>query len=123
MLVLGIGGRLAMRGISMWESRARQFTAGGTLRVMGFGAIFGAAGAGLRLGIDALARRFSRARPERCSEITFAVACLGLGVVVLTPLTVHRLMLFLPVIALYVLALESLWRRTEILTARGKGRP
>lgn len=111
MLVLGLGGRLAMRGITLWENRARQFTVDGTLRIMGFGALFGIVAATLRIAIDALARRFWPQRPERWNTAVFALSCLALGVIGLTPLTIHRLVLFPPVIIIYVLVFESLFRR------------
>mgnify|MGYP006173179197 CR=1 FL=1 len=40
-LFLGLGTRLAMRGVALIEERAAVWTIGGTLRVMMFGALFG----------------------------------------------------------------------------------
>lgn len=47
-IVLGVGSRLAMRGITLLEDRPREWSVGGTLRVVGFGALFGAIAALLR---------------------------------------------------------------------------
>jgi hypothetical protein len=110
-LILGGGGRLAMRGITLWEDRPHQFTAGGTLSVLAFGAAFGVLGAGLRAAIDFAVRRWLPARaPRRAPGAAFAVVCLAIACVLLTPLTAHRLVLFPPVVVLYVVALERFWR-------------
>ena len=110
-LILGGGGRLAMRGITLWEGRPHQFSARGTLTVLGFGAAFGLIGAGLRAALDVAAERWRPAGiSRRARAAALAVACFALALLVLTPLTVHRLVLFPPVVALYVLALEGCWR-------------
>src|SRR5881628_1137621 len=97
-LILGGGGRLAMRGITLSEGRAHQFSTGGTLTVLGFGAAFGVLGAGLRAVLDVAAARWLPARaPRWVPTAAFALACLALTVLLLTPLTVHRLVLFPPV--------------------------
>ena len=115
-LILGGGGRLAMRGITLWEGRAHQFSVRGTLTVLGFGAAFGILGAGLRAALDAAAERWLPSRvPHWARTAAFAMICLALAVLMLTPLTVHRLVLFPPLVALYVLALEGCRR----LTPRG----
>jgi hypothetical protein len=118
-LVLGVGGRLAMRGISLWEGRPRQFTVAGTLTIVGFGAAFGTAAAGLRAALDLVFDRWVTARvPQATRAALFAAACLALAVLVLTPLTVHRLVLFPPVVALYVLLFELARRRWTTATTR-----
>jgi uncharacterized membrane protein YqgA involved in biofilm formation len=106
-IVLGVGSRLAMRGITLLEDRPREWSVGGTLRVVGFGALFGTIAVLLRA---ILAVVPSRRLSERARVVVFALLCLALAVLGLTPLTVNRLALFLPVIALYVVALEIGWR-------------
>jgi hypothetical protein len=44
------------------------------------------------------------------------IVCLSLGVIVLTPLTMHRLALFPPLIALFVIVFEIVWRRNALAT-------
>ena len=111
-LVLGVGGRLAMRGVSIWEGRARLLSVAGTLRVVAFGAAFGAAAGALRAAVDAAFDRWGVRRGESERTAVFAAASFALALVFLTPLTVHRLVLFPPVVALFVAALETAWRRT-----------
>lgn len=65
--ILGPGGRLAMRGITLLEERAHQFM------------------------------------------VAFSLLCYGLAVVILTPLTVNRLLLFSPVIWTFILSLNLMW--------------
>ena len=114
-LVLGGGGRFAMRGISLLEQRPRQWTLGGTLRVIAFGAGFGAVTGLLR----AAAATWLGPRVTARQETALFVALgLGLAVVGLTPLSRYRLALFLPVVALFLWALEHGWRR-----AAGRGMP
>ena len=101
-----------MRGITLWEGRARQFTIAGTLNVIGFGAMFGVAAATLRAALDAAGNHWrTRHLSRQVRSAIFAVTCLALAIVVLTPLTVHRLVLFPPVVALFLFAIEMCWRR------------
>lgn len=110
-LILGGGGRLAMRSITLWERRAHQFTAGGTLSVIGWGTGFGVLGASLRAALDVAAERWLPDRaPGWAPSAAFATVCLALAVLLLTPLTMHRLVLFPPLVVLYVSALEACWR-------------
>ena len=103
-----------MRAITLWEDRAHLFSVVGTFTVAAWGVAFGAAAAALRFALEAT---FNRWLPERTTEssraLIFAVICLALAIIVLTPLTMHRLVLFPPVVALYLLTLEVFWRRQE----------
>ena len=110
--ILGAGGRLAMRVITLWEGRAHQLSVAGTLSVIGFGVAFGVLGAILRVALHAAAERWLPERaPHWTPEAAFALTCLAIAVLLLTPLTMHRLVLFPPLVALYVLAVEWCWRR------------
>lgn len=108
-LILGVGGRLAMRGITLWEDRPRLLSFAGSLTVVLFGTGFGAVAGVVRAAIAILLP--ARLTLRRQAAI-FGIFCLGAAVVGLTPVTVHRLALFLPVIALFALAMELAWRRT-----------
>jgi hypothetical protein len=105
-LMLGVGGRLAMRGITLWEGRPHLASAAGTLTVLGFGTIFGIAGGALRGAIAVLS---SYRVPERVQGPVFFGACLVIALVFLTPLTMHRLIVFPPVVVVYALVFELCW--------------
>ena len=107
-LILGVGGRLAMRGVTLWEGRAHQLTAAGTITVLLWGTGFGIAGALLRWG---LGRGFDRWLPgvrPGMRLLAFSAIVLALTLALLTPLTMHRVVLFVPLAVLYVVALWSL---------------
>ena len=111
-LILGGGGRLAMRGITLWERRPHLFSASGTFSVIGFGAAFGVIGAALRLSLGVAAQRWRPAwAPGRVPTVAWSLLCFALAVLMLTPITVHRLVLFLPVVVAYLVAFERWWRR------------
>ena len=93
----------------MLEDRPRLWSVGGTLRVMAFGAGFGAVAGALRAAID---RWLARLTERRRSALFVALGC-GLGVVGLTPLTPYRLALFLPVVALFLGLFERIWGRAH----------
>ena len=107
-VILGVGGRLAMRGISLMEARPLQLSLGGTMRVILAGGIVGTLAACLR----ACIATFLPVRVSPRTRTALYVVLVGaLAVVGLTPLTVHRLALFLPVVGVFVLAVELCWRR------------
>jgi hypothetical protein len=113
--ILGIGGRLAMRGITLWEGRLHLFTWRGTLAVIAWGAGLGLAAGLLRLAIDAAAERwFARRTGERVRALAFAAPCLAVMLILLTPWTVPRLVVFPPVVLCYLIAFESGWRRRVV---------
>jgi hypothetical protein len=102
-VVLGLGGRLAMRGITLLEHRTPIWTVAGSLRVIGFGMAFGLVAAALRVGLGVIPPRLL---PRRHGTRAFAVLCLALALVGLTPITRFRLLVFLPVVALFIAAME-----------------
>ena len=111
-VILGGGGRLAMRGVTLWEGRSHLFSVGGTITVVIWGIGFGIAAALLRIGIEVIATRwipsFERARSALWWIITLAIA-----LTLLTPWSPPRLALFPPVIVLFLLAFEISWRRNR----------
>lgn len=106
-LALGVGGRLAMRGISLVESRPTSWSISGTLAVIGVGLVFG-----VILGVvrSAIAAFFSWLSPALQAAL-FASVCLAFVLIGLTPLTPSKLALFLPVIVVFVVGFEWSWRR------------
>jgi hypothetical protein len=58
-LVLGSGGRLAMRGVTLWEHRPHLLSVNGTMTVFWWGAAFGLATGALRAGLDMVFDRWT----------------------------------------------------------------
>lgn len=108
LIVLGLGGRYAMRLSAIASGRAPDWTFEGTLTVVLLGTGIGAAGALIR----AAAARWLPARvPEWPRTALFALACLLLALRGVSPFTTQTLALFMPVVALYAIGVELAWRR------------
>ena len=103
---LGVGGRIAMRAIAMVQGTPGGFSLGGTMTVVLLGAANGALGGVIRA-ITGIRGRV----PHALRFMLFAAACLALGLRGLKPLDADKLLLFMPVIVLYVLSMELAWRR------------
>ena len=110
-LVLGSGGRLAMRGVTLWEHRPHLFSAAGTVTVLLWGAGFGAAAGALRAALEAAFDRWAPAAPRIVRLTSFVAISFGAALVVLTPWTLPRLVLFPVVVVIFLAAFEALWRR------------
>src|SRR5207302_4626130 len=96
-----------MRGVMLWEHRPHLFSIVGTVTVLIWGAAFGVAAGALRVGLEAIIDRW-RPAVSRVARLTiFAVLCLGAALVVLTPWTRPRLLLFPPVVVAFVAAFEA----------------
>jgi predicted tellurium resistance membrane protein TerC len=106
-LVLGSGGRLAMRGVTLWEGRPHLFSVNGTLTVLIWGAGFGLAAGVLRAALDALFDRWAPRAPRVARLTTHVVLCVGVALVLLTPWTVPRLVLFPPIVIVFLGAFEA----------------
>jgi len=106
LLVLGAGGRVAMRGIALLDGAPGAFTVEGTITVLLLGAASGALGGAIRALLDLGGRL-----PPAVRTALFALACLLLTLRGLRPLDANRLALFLPLVAAYVAAVELAWRR------------
>lgn len=104
--VLGVGGRVAMRGITVANGQAGGFSLGGTLTVVFLGAVSGAAG-GLIL---ALAHQFFSRRPW-VRGLLFWTALLLLTLRGLRPLEPLAAAFFMPLVALYGILMEIVWTR------------
>ena len=105
--VLGVGGRIAMRGMAIWENSPRIWSIEGTITVVGLGIVCGVIGGLLR---TALARRLPRRVPAWTQTALFSVIWFALGLRILSPIEPHRLVLFVPLIVLSLVVLEWRWR-------------
>ena len=112
-LVLGSGGRLAMRGVTLWEHRPHLFSLVGTGTVLLWGAGFGMAAAALRLGLEAGFDRWAPAASPVVRLTSFIMLCLGAALLVLTPWTLPRLVLFPAVVVAFLAGFEALWAKAS----------
>jgi hypothetical protein len=106
LLILGIGGRIAMRVIAHATNVAPGFSFGGTMTVVFMGAVSGAAG-GL---IYAVLVRFVPNRPV-VRALLFGVILVLLTLRGLSPASAVSVSLFLPLILLYGGLMDFAWRR------------
>ncbi|HEV8235464.1 MAG TPA: hypothetical protein VGP84_12740 [Gemmatimonadaceae bacterium] len=111
-LVLGSGGRLAMRGVTLWEHRPHLFSVSGTVAVFLWGAGFGLAAGALRVGLEMAFDRWTPNLSRTARLTTSVVVTLGGALAVLTPWTLPRLSLFPPVVLIFLAAFEMLWQRS-----------
>ena len=105
-VILGGGGRLAMRQIAVLQGAAGSWTFEGTLTVLLSGAASGAAGGVIRA-ITGIGGRV----PPSLRFMLFAAACFFLTIRGLHPVDSRNLLLFMPLVALYVVVVELAWRR------------
>jgi hypothetical protein len=110
-LVLGSGGRLAMRGVTLWEHRPHLFSVNGTVTVILWGAGFGLASGALRVGLEMMFDRWTPSLSRAGRLTIFVVICLGVALTLLTPWTLPRLSLFPPVVLIFIAALETISQR------------
>jgi len=111
-MVLGIGGRLAMRGIAVLSGAPPSFTFGGSLRVVLMGALSGLGGAWI---LKVL--RFFLARRWLIQTLLFYAIIVLIMLRGLKPVDSQRLVLFLPVVLLYAFLVRVLTRRRRTLAA------
>jgi hypothetical protein len=104
-LILGVGGRLAMRVISMATSGATGFSFGGTLTVVFLGAASGGA-AGAILSVT----RAFLCRWPAAQAITFWLLLVAITLRGLRPLDTLRVALFLPLVVLMGILLQIVTR-------------
>jgi len=102
-LILGVGGRVAMRLIAEATGGITAFSIGGSLTVLFLGAVSGAIGGMLLVGARALLRRWPPA-----TTITFWLLLLAIALRGLHPVDRLRLLLFLPLVAMFGVLLQ--WR-------------
>mgnify|MGYP001321706265 CR=1 FL=1 len=102
-LILGIGGRIAMRGITVMSGGMPGFSWGGTMTVILLGALSGLAGALVLVGVRVVFPR----RPALRGIIYWAFLIL-VGLRGLNSVDPQRLLLFMPLILLYGITLQVL---------------
>jgi hypothetical protein len=104
--ILGIGGRIVMRVIAHETNVAPGFTLGGTMTVVGLGAVSGLAG-GL---IYAVLARFL---PNRAivRSLLFGVILVLITLRGLSPATALSISLFMPLVVLYGALIDYAYRR------------
>lgn len=105
-LILGVGSRVAMRVIAQETTGVTGFSLGGSLTVVFLGAVSGAVAALILLGARALLRR----RPP-ATTLVFWLLLLAITLRGLRPLDELRVVLFLPLVAVFGVLLQwSTWR-------------
>lgn len=102
-LILGVGGRIAMRGIAVMSGGTGAFSWGGTMTVILLGALSGLAGALVLMGVRAILPRRAALRGTIYWASLILVALRGLN-----PVDPQRLLLFMPLILLYGITLQVL---------------
>ena len=102
-MILGVGGRVAMRVVAERTSGVSGFSFGGSATVVFLGAVSGAVGALILLGARRWLRRWSPA-PTLC----FWLLLIALTLRGLQPLDQLRLVLFLPLVIVFGALLQ--WR-------------
>lgn len=104
-IILGVGGRVAMRGIALYTGQAPGFSLGGSLTVIALGAVCGAGG-GL---LFVVVRRFFRNRLVRAGIFWTLIALVTLRG--LRPVDPVRLTAFVPLTLMYGTMLQIVWCR------------
>ena len=105
-LMLGIGGRIAMRIIAVSTGAPPGWSVGGTGTVLLLGALSGAAGALVRVLASWLVPG-----PRWMETAVFSLAIALLTIRGLRPVQALPFALFAPLVIAYGLMLETLWRR------------
>ena len=113
-LVLGLGGRIAMRLVSEASTGTGAFTLGGSLTVVFLGLASGLLGAAFLLA----ARSFFRRWPP-LPTLVYWLLLIAITLRGLRPVDAQRLLYFLPVVALFGVLLQwRTWRYRQPVPAR-----
>lgn len=109
-VVLGVGSRIAMRGIAVLAGAPGSFSVGGSLTVVLLGALSGLAGALILMVLRVLL-------PSRwlLQALIFYVALVLITLRGLRPVDTQRLFLFLPVVLIYGFLLRVTTRRQTVM--------
>lgn len=111
-VVLGIGGRIAMRLFGVHSGQPAGWSVGGTMTVIFMGLVSGVGGAAIRA---AASSWLPRRTPPVVGTVVFVLACTLLTLRGLNPVDATRLAYFLPVIVAYMTVFEVLWRRRPVV--------
>ena len=111
-IVLGVGGRIAMRLFALHTGARPGISLGGTTTVILMGVVSGVVGAMIRA---AAAASLPRHLPAGIGSAIFAIACLLLTLRGLEPLDAARATYFIPVTVAYIIAFELTWWRWTVL--------
>lgn len=105
-LVLGVGGRLVMRGIALLNDQPPGFSLGGTTTVVFLGTVSGLVGGLVFVGMRLLlrTRRFLHAS-------LFWIFLVLTALRGLRPIDAQRLLLFMPLVLLFGTILQYVWCR------------
>ena len=107
-IILGVGGRIAMRLFALHTGARPGLSLGGTTTVIVMGVVSGVAGAMIRA---AAAASLPRHLPAWIGSAIFAIACLLLTLRGLEPVDAARVAYFIPLTVAYIIAFELAWWR------------
>jgi hypothetical protein len=105
-VILGAGGRVAMRAAALAVEQEPAFTIGGSATVVGAGTITGVAAAAYFLALG-----FIPGMGRIAKTVAFWLGTLLLALAIIWPVNVRRLELFLPLAAAFNAALQFIWSR------------
>lgn len=105
-VVLGVGSRVAMRGLALLAGQPARFSLGGTTTVVLLGTLCGVVGAFGFVGLQLLLRRRPLVRATLFWTFLLLVTLRGLR-----PVDARRLLLFVPLVLIYGATLQVLWGR------------
>jgi hypothetical protein len=105
-VILGMGGRVAMRAAALAVEQEPAFTITGSATVVGAGTVTGVAAAVYFL-VLGLVRGWGRI----AKTVAFWLGTLLLALAIIWPLNVRRLELFLPLAAVFDLSFQLAWSR------------
>jgi hypothetical protein len=100
-IILGAGGRVAMRGVALLAGATPGFSLGGTMTVVFLGAVSGIAGALVLVALRFALPRFPLARGTAYWAFLVLVTLRGLN-----PVDGQRILLFMPLVVAYGVALQ-----------------
>ena len=103
LVVLGVGGRLAMRAIALQERPAPAFTIGGTVTVLLLGMVSGVAGGLIHVLLFRFLPHFHWMRRALFGALLLLIALRGLS----GTATTLSLALFLPLVAVYAIVVAA----------------
>jgi hypothetical protein len=110
-MLLGVGGRVAMRIIALAQGTPAGFSLGGSATVVFLGTLSGIA-AGL---IYAACRQLSKTRVW-LARFMFGAVLLAITLRGLRPLDTARLVIFLPLFVIFAFAMDWMWERGTFST-------